>query len=121
MLLVAMVPTTQVARAASAGRGALALIPFVEGAVHGPAGQAGAPERNVAIDHFAQSSKQDWKEKSGYHYCSLVENLMYRFKTLTGDMLWARDVDVQDLEVAVRVDILNRMMMLARPNSVRAA
>ena len=46
---------------------------------------------------------------------------MYRFKTLTGDMLWARDVDVQDLEVAVRVDILNRMMVLARPNSVRVA
>lgn len=44
---------------------------------------------------------------------------MYRFKTLTGDRLWARDVDVQDAEVAVRVGILNRMMVLARPNSVR--
>ena len=46
---------------------------------------------------------------------------MYRLKTLTGDRLWARDVDVQDAEVAVRVGILNRMMVLARPNSVRVA
>jgi hypothetical protein len=28
---------------------------------------------------------------------------------------------VQDAEVAVRVGILNRMMVLARPNSVRVA
>lgn len=46
---------------------------------------------------------------------------MYRFKTLTGDRLWARDVDAQDAEVAVWVGILNRMMVLARPNSVRVA
>ena len=112
---------TKAARAAIAGRGALALIPPVEGAVHWPASQAGALERNAAIDHIAQSGKQDWKDTSGYHCRSLVENLMYRFKTLTGDRLWARDVDVQDAEVAVRVGILNRMMVLARPNSVRIA
>lgn len=46
---------------------------------------------------------------------------MYRLKTLTGDRLWARDVDVQDAEVAVRVCTLNYMMVLARPNSVRVA
>lgn len=90
---------TKVARAAIAGCGALALIPPVEGAVHWPASQAGASERNAAIDHIAQSGKQDWKDKSGYHCRSLVEKLMYRVKTLTGDRLWARDVDVQDAEV----------------------
>ena len=46
---------------------------------------------------------------------------MYRFKTLTGDRLWARDVDVQDAQVAVRVGIINCMLMLARPKSVRVA
>jgi hypothetical protein len=112
---------TKAARAAIAGCGALAVIPPVEGAVHWPASQAGAPERNEAIDHIAQSSKQDWKDKSGYHRRSLVENLMYRFKVLTGDRLWARDVDVQDAEVAVRVGIINRMLVLARPKSVRIA
>lgn len=112
---------TKAARAAIAGRGALAVIPPVDGAVHWPASQAGAPERNEAIEHIAQSGKQDWKNESGYHRRSLVENLMYRFKTLTGDRLWARDVDVQDAEVAVRVGIINRMVVLARPKSVRVA
>ena len=112
---------TKAARAAIAGCGAMAAIPPVEGAVHWPASQAGAPERNEAIKHIARSGKQDWKDKSGYHRRSLVENLMYRFKTLTGDRLWARDVDVQDAEVAVRVGIINRMLVLARPKSVRIA
>lgn len=112
---------TKAARTAIAGCGAMAVIPPVEGAVHWPASQAGAPERNEAIEHIARSGKQDWKDKSGYHHRSLVENLMYRFKTLTGDRLWARDVDVQDAEVAVRVGIINRMLVLARPKSVRIA
>ena len=56
-----------------------------------------------------------------YHRRSLVENLMYRFKTLTGDKLWARNVKVQDAEVAVRVGIVNRMLVLARPKSTRVA
>lgn len=112
---------TKAARGAVAGCGSLAVIPPVEGAVHWPVSQTGAPERNEAVEHIAQSDKQDWKDKSGYRRRSLVENLMYRFKTLTGDRLWARDVDVQDAEVAVRVGIINLMAVLARPKSVRIA
>ena len=63
---------------------ALAVIPPVKGSVHWPASQAGAPERNEAINHTARSNKQDSKEQSGYHRRSLVENLMYRVRTLTG-------------------------------------
>ena len=117
-----MAPTLpKAARAAIARRGALAIIPPVEGAVHWPASQAGAPERNEAIEHISQSSRPGWEKQSGYSRRSLVENLMYRFKTLTGDKLWARNVKVQDAEVAVRVGIINRMLMLARPKSVRIA
>jgi len=110
---------TVAARAAIAECGALAVIPPVEGAVHWPASQAGAPERNEAVEHIAQSARQEWKKQSGYSRRSLVESLMYRFKTLTGDKLWARNVKVQDAEVAVRVGIINRMRVLARPKSVR--
>ena len=78
---------TMAARAAIAECGALAVIPPVEGAVHWPASQAGAPVRSEAIEHIARSGKQDWKDSSGYHRRSLVENLMCRFKTLTGDRL----------------------------------
>ena len=46
---------------------------------------------------------------------------MYRLKTLTGDKLWARQVGAQATEVAVRVGIINRMWVIARPQSVRVA
>ncbi|KAF1013731.1 MAG: hypothetical protein E5299_00873 [Burkholderia gladioli] len=41
---------------------------------------------------------------------------MYRFKTLTRKFLWARHIDSQATEVAVRVGVINRSMAdLARP------
>ena len=111
---------TKAARAAIAGRGALALIPPAQDAMHWPASQAGAQERNEAIEHMARRGKQDWKEQSGYHRRSLVENLMYRFKTLTGDKLWALNVKVQDAELAVRVGIINRCWCLHARNPSRS-
>ncbi len=75
--------------------------------------------RNAAIDAIAKTSRCEWKEASGYHRRSLVENLMYRLKTLTGPCLWARKVDSQATEVSIRAGVLNRMAALARPHSVR--
>ncbi|KAF1007362.1 MAG: hypothetical protein E5299_02057 [Burkholderia gladioli] len=46
---------------------------------------------------------------------------MHRFKTLTGHCLWARHMDAQATEVAVRVGAINRMADLARSQSVRIA
>ncbi|KAF1016734.1 MAG: hypothetical protein E5299_00407 [Burkholderia gladioli] len=34
---------------------------------------------------------------------------MYRFKTLTGNCLWARHIDSQVTEVSIRVGVVNRM------------
>ena len=79
------------------------------------------PVRNAAVEPIAQRDKQDGKDKSGYHRRSLAESLMYRFKTLTGDRLWARDGNVQDAEIAVGVGIVNFMAVLVRPKSVRMA
>jgi len=46
---------------------------------------------------------------------------MYRYKTLTGERFWARGIGAQDTEIAIRVGIVNRMAVLARPQSVRVA
>ncbi|KAF1017874.1 MAG: hypothetical protein E5299_00255 [Burkholderia gladioli] len=45
---------------------------------------------------------------------------MYRFKTLTGNCLWARHIDSQATKVSIRVGVINRMggRTLARPQSV---
>lgn len=107
--------------AAIAARGAQPSIPPREGAMPWPDATPGAAWRNVAIDVIAKSSRREWKKASGYHRRSLVENLMYRLKTLTGHSLWAREVSSQATEVAIRVGVLNRMSELARPQSVRVA
>lgn len=112
---------TQACYAAIDARGALPSIPPREGAVHWPAKMPGAARRNEAVDAIAQGSRREWKQQSGYHRRSLAENAMYRFKTLTGPCLWARRIDSQATEVAVRVGVLNRMTGLARPQSVRIA
>jgi len=46
---------------------------------------------------------------------------MYRFKTLTGNCLWARRTASQATEVDMRVSVINRMADLARPQPVRIA
>ncbi len=46
---------------------------------------------------------------------------MYRLKTLTGHSLWAREIGSQATEVAIRAGVLNRMVAIARPQSVRIA
>ncbi|KAF1018181.1 MAG: transposase [Burkholderia sp.] len=76
---------------------------------------------NGAVNAIARDGRREWKKDSGYHGRSLAENAMYRFKTLTGNCLWARHIDAQVTSVAVRVGVINRMADLVRPQSVRIA
>jgi hypothetical protein len=109
--------TTQ-AHAVIAARGAQPSIPPREGAMPWPENTAGAGWRNEAI---AKGGRAGWKKCSGYHRRSLVENLMHRLKTLTGNRLWARRIGSQATEVSIRAGVLNHMTALARPQSVRIA
>lgn len=102
-------------------RGAQPLIPPRQGAVSWPTSAPGAQARNTAIEAIAHQSRKEWKQSSGYHQRSLAENLMYRYKTLTGDKLWARKPRTQNTEIALRVGVINQMMRIARPQSVKIA
>jgi Transposase DDE domain len=112
---------TKGCHAVIATRSAEPSIPPREGAAPWSASTSGASWRNDAIAAIAQSGRPQWKKRSGYHRRSLVENLMYRLKTLTGNSLWARRIGSQATEVAIRAGVLNRMAALARPQSVRIA
>ena len=46
---------------------------------------------------------------------------MYRLKVLTGRILAARTIGAQATEVAIRAGVLNRMISLARHQSLRIA
>lgn len=104
-----------------AARGAIPSIPPREGAKPWPDRTPGAAWRNAAIGAIAKGSRREWKQATGYHRHSLAETLMYRLKVLTGSCLWARETGSQATEVSIRVGVLNRMVALARPQSVRIA
>jgi hypothetical protein len=74
-----------------------------------------------SVRDIAQNGRREWKKRSGYHRRSLLENTMYRFKTLTGNRLWSRRIRSQATEMAIRVGVVNRMAALARPQSIRIA
>ncbi|CAI1218532.1 Uncharacterised protein [Serratia quinivorans] len=55
----------------------------------------------------------------GYGKRALVETMMACYKTLIGPRLRARGVAAQQSEVAIGVAVLNRLLSVARPHSVR--
>ena len=57
------------------------------------------------------------EKESGYHRQGRVENAFFRYKTIIGDRLQARDQDAQFVEARLACNILNRMTDLGRPKS----
>ena len=60
-----------------------------------------------------------WQKASGYNRPALVEATIGRFKRVTGDGLRSRTDQRQATEINVAVAVLNRMLELGRPKSVR--
>ncbi len=58
---------------------------------------------------------------SGYNKRSRIETAIGRYKQMIGDGLRFRKDERRTTEVAVAVHVLNRMLELERPNSVRIA
>jgi hypothetical protein len=56
-----------------------------------------------------------------YNRRALAEAAIGRFKRVIGDALRSRTDRRQATEVAIAVDVLNRMLRLGRPESVRVA
>jgi hypothetical protein len=47
-----------------------------------------------------------------------VENTFFRYKSIVGDRLRARDPKSQEAEAIIACNILNRMIAIGRPESV---
>ena len=62
-----------------------------------------------------------WQKATGYGRRSLVETAIGRYKHIIGATLCARSDDGQGGEVAITVHVLNRMIRVAKPVSVRFA
>ncbi|MGZ9151636.1 MAG: IS5/IS1182 family transposase, partial [Nitrospira sp.] len=62
-----------------------------------------------------------WQRDSGYNQRACVEGQIGRWKEVIGDALRFHSDEAQATEVAIAAEVLNRMLDLGRPNSVRIA
>ena len=74
-------------------------------------------ERNRNIRSRARLGKRQWHTKSGYSRRSLVENAVYRYKTIIGRMMRSRTLQGQRVESRVGCRIQNTMTALGMPES----
>jgi hypothetical protein len=79
-----------------------------------PFGQRG---RHIAV--ISGEGRMKWQASTGYGKRALVETAIGRYKSLVGGRLRARSFQAQLTEVAIACDVLNRMLGVARPKSVR--
>jgi IS5 family transposase len=75
--------------------------------------------RNTNLRRVWEVGRKAWKEESGYHRRSLAETTMFRFKTIFGDQLAAREEQRQQTEARLKCAALNRMTGLGMPESYR--
>ena len=97
-------------------RGATVIIPPAKTANisgHGPR----SPARDRTITWVKQLGRRRWKQVSGYHRQSRVENAFFRDKSLIGDGLRARSPDRQGSEVVLGCEILKTKMKNGRTAS----
>jgi hypothetical protein len=76
-------------------------------------------QRDRHLQLIAEKGRMGWQKASGYNRRALAEATIGRFKRVIGDELRARTDQRQTTEINVAVAVLNRMLELGRPKSVR--
>jgi hypothetical protein len=83
---------------------------------------ADAPSpRDRHIRSIAEWGRMAWQRATGYGRRSLAETAIGRHKAIIGPRLRARTLSAQRGEAAIAVAVLNRMIRVAKPISVRVA
>lgn len=75
--------------------------------------------RDKAIVRIKKDGREVWEYASGYSKRNLVENAMFRYKNIIGNKMHSKTVKRQDTEVRIGIYILNQMIGLGMPDSVR--
>jgi IS5 family transposase len=101
------------------GRAVRVLIPPGRDARLSPQPSEALRERNRNIRSIRELGRRTWHTSSGYSKRSLVENTMFRYKTIIGRSMRSRTFDGQRVEVQLASRILNTMTYLGMPDSYR--
>jgi hypothetical protein len=97
------------------------VIPPRSSAVPGAATDAVESQRDRHIRFIQENGHAAWRKATDYGRRSLAETAVGRYKGLIGSRLRARAFATQQGEIALGVEVLNRMIRVARPASVRIA
>ncbi len=76
-------------------------------------------ERDRHILEIEAKGRMAWQKAHDYGRRSLVETAIGRYKSIIGHRLRGRHDDAQPVELALGIQVLNRMMNLAKPVSIR--
>jgi hypothetical protein len=68
-----------------------------------------------------ETNRKGWKIQSGYHRRSKSENAFFRWKTILGEKMYAREFGNQKTEAAIKAAVLNKFIQIAAPMSVEVA
>src|SRR5918998_1188126 len=97
------------------------VIPPRRSAVLSPQADTAPSQRDGHIRFIQEQGRSAWRKATEYGKRSLVETAIGRYKALIGPRLRARTLSNQQGEVARGVEVLNRMIRVAKPVSVRIA
>jgi hypothetical protein len=92
-----------------------------KGAVPSGAAAAAPTQRDRHLQLIAERGRLGWQKASGYNRRALAEVAISRYKRVIWDMLRSRTDLGRATKVAIAVQVLNRMLELGRPESVRIA
>ncbi len=95
------------------------LIPPGRDAQVSPRLSAALKERNRNIRSIQKIGRREWHKRSGYSKRAMVENAVYRYKTIIGRGMRSRGMEGQRVEVQLASRILNKMTRLGMPDSYR--
>lgn len=74
-------------------------------------------QRETALQRIRKIGRREWQKESGYRQQARVENGFFRYKSMLGGGLKARNSNAQRREAVISCHILNRMVELGRPKS----
>ena len=103
------------------GRAVRVLIPPGRNAQLSPKPSAALRERNRNIRSIRALGRREWHQRSAYSKRSMVENTVFRYKTIIGRSMRSRTLAGQRVEVRLASKVLNTMTRLGMPDSYRVA
>jgi hypothetical protein len=100
---------------------AVVVVPPRSTAVLSASAETDPTQSDRHIQAIAEQGRMGWQKTSGYNARAGAEGTMSRYKRIIGDTLHSHTRPAQETESRIAVAVLNRMLDLGRPESVRAA